>query len=538
LSEGSQYGWTTRAAESGTLRFVRTTDISKGALDWGKVPFCQDAPTDEARFLLHRGDILISRAGSVGLSALIEDAPPAVFASYLVRFRLLPHVDRRFVRYFLQSADYWSQINERAVGIALQNVNAKKLSSITIPIAPLAEQARIVAAIETQFSRLDAATAALERARANLKRYRAAVLNAACSGRLVPTEAELARREGRQYEDAAGRLKHSHFSKSTAPPAVAPDSLPEGWLWATPEMLASKHRNALSIGPFGSNLKVSDYTDSGVPLVFVRNIRASSFGGPETRFVTAEKAVQLQAHSVEPGDILITKMGDPPGDACIYPLGRPSAIITADCIRFQLNEVMGPTRFFVDAINSEIGRRQFKQITKGVAQQKVSLGRFKEIYLPVPPRAEQERIVAEVERRLSVVERMEAEIAAGLARAERLRQAILQRAFTGRLVPQDPVDEPASTLLARIRTAKANLVIRPAKAASRMRKKPASQRKALFEVLSEATGAMESLELFKAAGFDTSSVEAFYAELKREVNDGRIVEHRDKSGTIRLDIHR
>jgi type I restriction enzyme S subunit len=77
----------------------------------------------------------------------------------------------------------------------------------------------------------------------------------------------------------------------------------------------------------------SDYTDEGVPLVFVRDIRSESFGGPETRFVTPDKADELASHTVRPGDLLITKMGDPPGDTAIYPEGRPPAIITADCIK-------------------------------------------------------------------------------------------------------------------------------------------------------------------------------------------------------------
>jgi hypothetical protein len=76
----------------------------------------------------------------------------------------------------------------------------RNLAAIKVPVPPSAEQERIVAEIDKQFTRLDAAVAALNRAKANLKRYRATVLKAACEGRLVPTEAELARKEGRNYE--------------------------------------------------------------------------------------------------------------------------------------------------------------------------------------------------------------------------------------------------------------------------------------------------------------------------------------------------
>ncbi len=103
-------------------------------------------------------------------------------------------------------------------------------------------------------------------------------------------------------------------------------------MWASIEQIASDERYSLAIGPFGSNLKVPDYRDFGVPLVFVRNIRSGKYGGEHTKYVNPEKAIELSAHSVAAGDVLVTKMGEPPGDADVYPADQPSAIITADCI--------------------------------------------------------------------------------------------------------------------------------------------------------------------------------------------------------------
>ena len=119
----------------------------------------------------------------------------------------------------------------------------------TIPLAPLAEQHRIMAEIETQFTRLDASVAALRRAQANLKRYRASVLKDACEGRLVPTEAELARSEGRDYESADVLLerilverrsrwesqekRRGKYKEPSAPDTSAMPELPEGWVWSS-----------------------------------------------------------------------------------------------------------------------------------------------------------------------------------------------------------------------------------------------------------------------------------------------------------------
>ena len=308
--------------------------------------------------------------------------------------------------------------------------------------APFDQQKRIVAEIEKQFSRLDEAVANLKRVKANLKRYKAAVLKAAVEGRLVETEAELARREGRSYETGEQLLQRiletrrsqwkgkGKYKEPAAPDTADLPELPEGWVWASPAYLSAGEPYSLAIGPFGSSLKVSDYTSSGVPLVFVRNIRTASFGGPDTVFVTEEKAENLRAHQVEAGDLLITKMGDPPGDVCIYHAHRSPAVITADCIKLRLTNDLTSTQFYMYAIASDQIHKQVLGITKGVAQLKVSLGRFRSIGFPLPPLAEQHRIVAEVDRRLSLLREIDAQVNANLLRAERLRISVLARAFS------------------------------------------------------------------------------------------------------------
>src|SRR5437879_3136092 len=92
-----------------------------------------------------------------------------------------------------------------------------------------------------------------------------------------------------------------------------------GWAFAVSGDVAADDRYSLGIGPFGSSLKVSDYTDTGIPLVFVRHIRSRVFENPNSHFVSEKKAKELRAHEVHPGDVLITKMGDPPGDVAGYP---------------------------------------------------------------------------------------------------------------------------------------------------------------------------------------------------------------------------
>lgn len=142
VCEPSQYGFTTKSSENGKVKFLRTTDISKGHLKWETVPYCLEEPNDIEKYQLKSGDVVISRAGTIGISYLITDAPKAVFASYLIRFR--PKINPKYFHYFLQSPYYWDEVNAEKVGIAVQNLNATKISSFEIPIPPEDKQEKIV----------------------------------------------------------------------------------------------------------------------------------------------------------------------------------------------------------------------------------------------------------------------------------------------------------------------------------------------------------------------------------------------------------
>ncbi|QTF10911.1 restriction endonuclease [Brenneria izadpanahii] len=306
------------------------------------------------------------------------------------------------------------------------------------------------------------------------------------------------------------------------PEPVQPDTtdlpqLPEGWVWASVEQIASDEQYSLAIGPFGSNLKVSDYRASGVPLVFVRNIRSGNYGGENTRFVSQIKANELSAHGVMPGDVVVTKMGEPPGDADVYPDDQPPAIITADCIKIRCcGELMNPL-FLKIAINSNVGKRQIEPMTKGVAQKKVSLGRFSKLAVPVPPANEQSLIVRMVGEADNDAFVQLAAIDLSLKQCSAQRQNILRAAFSGQLVTQEPNDEPASVLLERIRAQRAEQAKQPKPRMTKKKESTTVARK-LIDVLTEASDWLPAQEAFRrcgiADGAQTEEIEALYAELR------------------------
>ena len=184
-----QYGWTTKSDRNAGLLYLRTTDISRGDVNWNKVPFCVDEPSRLEDFLLRDGDIVVCRAGTVGASLLLKNPPRSVFASYLIRLRVHREFVPAYVALFLQSPRFWAAIAHATIGIAIPNVNAKKLTAIRIPLAPFAEQERIVGVIEEHFSRLDAASGTISAIKAKIEASRRSVLAEAFAGRLVPQDA-------------------------------------------------------------------------------------------------------------------------------------------------------------------------------------------------------------------------------------------------------------------------------------------------------------------------------------------------------------
>jgi type I restriction enzyme S subunit len=483
ISIKPEYGWTTSASQSGgKIKFLRTTDISSGPIDWPQVPYCAVAPNPLGRFQLRKGDLVISRAGSVGLSALINECPEAVFASYLIRFRPDEELEPKFVAYFLQSPRYWQSIRERSAGIALQNVNAKKLSSISLPIAPKSEQSRIVAEIEKQFTRLDAAVAALNRVQANLKRYRAAVLRAACEGRLVPTEAERADKEGRSYETGeqllARILKERRVNweatqlakiQTTGKPPKNDEwkkkykeakkqdiknlaKLPNGWTWATWEQIGFSQN--------GRAFPSAQYCEEGVKLLRPGNLHVSGrvqWTEENTRYMPAKWEQDNPDLVVDSLELVMNLTAQSLRDEFLGRICITS--IDEHCLLNQrlarLTPVIVDRRFLLWLLKSPIFRRFVDGLNTGSLIQHMFTSQLARFPMPLPPLPEQGRIAAEVEARLSIIEHNEDACEKGLRRIDVLRQSILKRAFEGKLVPQDSHDEPALVLLERIRAERA-----------------------------------------------------------------------------------
>lgn len=405
ICDPPQYGWTTKAALSGSVRLLRTSDITSGRIDWESVPYCQETPTDLGKYLLHQGDLVVSRAGSVGASALITDPPKAVFASYLIRFRVNPEVDDRFVAHLLTAPSFWAHIYEQSVGVAMPNVNATKLARFPILLPPRGEQERIVEEIDRRLSHIAAAERSLGSALRKLRIARAS------------TEARL--------------VWGSGFPRKTLGDLLTDDGL----------------RNGRSVKD----------RSKGFPVLRLTCLRGNTIDYSEHKEGDWDRD-EAEKYLVNQGDFYVSR-----GNGSLSLVGRgglargvpPEIAFPDTLIRVRVDRDVMLPEFLAAIWNSHGVRRQIEAVAHTTAGiYKINQGHLRAVELPVPPIADQRRLVAEIEQQRTLIEAADRSISSSRRRCNTLRRAILKAAFTGQLVGQDPRDDPASELLERIQAAR------------------------------------------------------------------------------------
>ncbi len=387
---------------------------------------------------LRAGDIVVATSSGskhlVGKSGLVHADWRGSFGAFCAAIRPKANIEARYLAAFLQSPSYWRQVGKKALGVNINNLRRGDIESLTLPLAPLEKQREIVAELEKQFSRLDEAVANLRRVKANLKRYKASVLQAAVEGRLVETEATLARREGRTYETGEQllrrmleerRAKWAGRGKYKLPVVLLKDglpSLPDGWTWANADQLT----HLITSGSRGWG---DFYSDTGVLFIRAQDIKTDALNFSDAARVDVPIDAEGTRSSVTEGDILVTITGANVTKSALVPALGELAFVSQHVALMKL--AMPETASFVFnwVISPANGRKTLESWAYGAGKPGLSLEQVRALPIALPPLAEQTRIVAEVDRHLSIIREVEAEVDANLQRAQALRQATLSRAF-------------------------------------------------------------------------------------------------------------
>ena len=404
----------------------------------------------EDKFLVSNGDLLISWSATLG--AFIYKGEEAVLNQHI--FKVRPYIDKIFL-FYLTTA-YIEELRRKVHGTGMQHITKGKFEESFIPLPPLPEQHRIVAKIEELFTNLDAGVSSLKKAKAQLKRYRQAVLKSAFEGRLTEEWREAHKGElepasmllERIKEERKKNVKRKYKELPSLDISDLPD-LPDGWVWTRVGEISKMIQ-------YGTSEK-AEKNPLGIPVLRMGNIQDGKLVFEDLRYFPKDWP-QLNDFILQDGDVLFnrTNSAELVGKTAVYKSHNPTALFASYLIRVRVNKNAYIPDILSFFINSFYGRKYIASVvSQQVGQANVNGTKLSLMSIPLPPLPEQHQIVEEIERRLSVADETEKTVKQSLKQSERLRQSILKKAFEGKLVPQDPSDLPASVLLGRIKEEKA-----------------------------------------------------------------------------------
>ena len=433
---------------NGDVRLIQLADVGDGTYRDRSARFLTSTKAKELGCtFLKAGDVLIARMPDpLGRACIFPGDPkPAVTVVDVCIARSAEgKFDHRWLSHFVNAPQFRSAIAGMQAGSTRKRISRSNLGTIPLPVPPKDRQRRIADEIEKQFTRLEAGMAALKRVQAGLKRYRAAVLKAACEGRLVPTEFELHRQRKTQNskletgEDLLRRILAERRAKwqgggkykEPAPPETTNlPPLPESWTVGSIDQLIADTMIGLDRG----RAQQSDNPTTGVPYIKMNNVTMDGrVFCDDLVFVPASRE-EATRFAVQDGDILFNTRNSKElvGKVGLVRNPPPRAIYNNNLMRIRLAGGVSPAFLTLQMCSHDFRRRLelVKKATTNVAA--VYAKDLLPMAIALPPIAEQRRIVAEVQRRLSVVEELESVVSANLQRAVRLRQAVLQQAFSG-----------------------------------------------------------------------------------------------------------
>jgi type I restriction enzyme, S subunit len=373
----AEYGISVSLDDEVGIPVLRMNNLKNGEVDITDLK--KSSSSKAANLLLQPFDVLFNRTNSiehVGRTAIWRgQIEQASFASYLVR--LVPEQSKLIPEYL----NIWLNLPSTQIlirgyatpGVHQVNINPTNLRKVLIALPQeVSEQRHIAEILET----VDDAIAHTSSLITKLKQIKAGLLHDLLT---------------------CGLDEDGHLRDPEAHPEEFKDSalgrIPRDWDVMPIQKAASQVPGSTVIGPFGSNLLADDYRSTGVPVVFVRDIKVNGFQWNSYIYVEYRKARQLLAHSVLPGDLLATKMGLPPCIASVYPEWMAPGIITADIIRLRPDTPIATSEWLSMFINSDAVIRQVRGITGGVTRDKVTLQDFRKLLVALPNRKEQKLIM-------------------------------------------------------------------------------------------------------------------------------------------------
>lgn len=438
LSDSIQYGYNAPAKETGKIKMVRITDIQDGKVQWETVPYCEISEEEILSYKLKKNDILFARTGgTVGKSFLVDEEPEnSVYAGYLIRTQYdSKKLNPKYLKMFMESQLYWEQLKNGTIATAQPNCNGQTLSRMIVPLPPLAVQNAIVAKLEEVLPFVDAYENVVlqkeELKNALPDKVKKAILQEAIQGKLTEswriemlkqvqhdgcTEETGKQLLDRIIEERNAKLladweevkkKNPKAKKPT--PIVAseiaeeeiPFEIPENWCWCRLGDLGLYRK-----GPFGSSLTKSMFvpkSESSVKVYEQKNAIQKDFSLGDY-YISKEKFDSMQSFIVEPDDIIVSCAGTI-GEVYKLPKNAPIGIINQALMRVKLYDDKLSTFWML--YFDYVLKKEATQQSSGTAIKNIPPFEILKAYpFPLPPLAEQEKIVEIIEQMLPLCEKL------------------------------------------------------------------------------------------------------------------------------------
>lgn len=416
----------------GAIPWIIIGDLNDGVVLDSETRITEDGLRNSSAKWVEPGSVLLAMYGSIGKLGI---AGKRLTTNQAIAFTKPDPIDTKYLFYFLLFTR--RDLSSLGKGATQKNISQTVIKAFPFVLAPQTQQGRIVAEIEKQFSRLDEAVANLKRVQANLKRYKAAVLKAAVEGKLTKDW----RKQHPDVEPASKLLERilaerraRWTGKGKYKEPLAPDtsdllSLPSGWEWASVETICSEIVDCPHSTPKWEAsgricLRTTEFLPGRLDLSDVRYVSQATYDDRIKRLRPRAK------------DVVYSREGGILGVACLIPndldpcLGQRMMLL-------RCHTLFAPS-LLMYWLNSPDVLARVRSLTGGSASPHLNVGEVKLFPVPVPPLNEQLQIVAEVERRLSVIDELEATVEANLTRADSLRQSILANAFSRGLFTLSP----------------------------------------------------------------------------------------------------
>ncbi|MFF9767247.1 restriction endonuclease subunit S [Streptomyces sp. NPDC014636] len=435
--------------------YLRNINVQWGEIDTGDLLTMDIEPEDLDRFTVSKGDLVVCEGGEIGRCAIWSRDEPIAYQKALHRVRVSEALETRYLRYYLEYAASTGKLARFATGSTIKHLPQQRLREVAIPVPPLAEQHRIVEALEEQLSRLDVAKASVR----NVMQRATSLL-----GRVTDFTSEILIGS----DDATAPFPSDVGSIDGELPRI-----PADWRWMRLGELAD-----VVGGVTKDKKKQSDPELPEVPYLRVANVQRGHLDLAHVAKIRVplKKAEQLR---LQDGDVLMNEGGDRDklGRGWVWSGQIQNAIHQNHVFRARIrDELLKPELLSWYANGAAKWFEENGKQSTNLAS--ISLSKIRNLPVPVPPHDEQKRIVERIEERLIQLRHARATADRVLHQGAKLRNALLRKAFQGELIPQSEADEPVAEILARIAAERAAQpkTKRTRQAATRQSTKPPAQR--------------------------------------------------------------